>query len=437
MADYEPIPDTDFDPTDLDQTVDDERDQLLKQDGETDKSWMSRLKERFKKNYAYVINYLAKTSKGSVPVYLKMANLSEREASRDESEENIDKLFSKWDKKKVFHRVDEYGVTEVSLQRKGGKWWRLETYEDLEVPKFPKTLKKLFIRSTADDREYEECKEEIDGLYPENKLPDTWNGNLDIGWDEGKLSIYDKASKKWNKMDALPAHLKTLLGKPAEEILEEGDKEIAANEEQLQHIEPQVVVINKQIEEDNQSITSYDSQLEELNRQANDAPDGDQQERIKRERNKVIQKKNEAAESRDLKQAHKRRLQAQDRELEAKEEELEEHQEAIEEKLPLRERVKRVFKKYGFTVTAVLTAVGITIGVIVSQLKSGLTSVAKGVGNGLKTLGEKLGQILPGMIGAIASFIFRTAGEVVGFLAKNAWLLIVAAVVYFVEKIKK
>ena len=59
----------------------------------------------------------------------------------------------------------------------------------------------------------------------------------------------------------------------------------------------------------------------------------------------------------------------------------------------------------------VATAVSVIIGVIVSSLQSGLTSVAKGVGNGLKALGKKLGQILPGMVGAIASFVFRTAGE--------------------------
>ena len=49
---------------------------------------------------------------------------------------------------------------------------------------------------------------------------------------------------------------------------------------------------------------------------------------------------------------------------------------------------------------------------------------------------KKLGEILPGMIGAIASFIFRTAGEVIGFLAKNAWLLIVGLVVFAVEQFK-
>ena len=110
--------------------------------------------------------------------------------------------------------------------------------------------------------------------------------------------------------------------------------------------------------------------------------------------------------------------------------------EALEESLPLKERIKEIFKKHGFTAIAVATAVGTVIGVIVSNLKAGLTQVAKGVGNGLKELGKKLGEILPGMIGAIASFIFRTAGEVIGFLAKNAWLLIVGLVLFAVEQFK-
>ena len=107
-----------------------------------------------------------------------------------------------------------------------------------------------------------------------------------------------------------------------------------------------------------------------------------------------------------------------------------------EGRLSLRQRIKAIFKKYGFTAIAVATAIATVIGVIVSNLKAGLTKVANGVGNGLKELGKKLGEILPGMIGAIASFIFRTAGEVIGFLAKNAWLLIVGLVLFAVEQLK-
>ena len=115
---------------------------------------------------------------------------------------------------------------------------------------------------------------------------------------------------------------------------------------------------------------------------------------------------------------------------------LEAENERIEERMSLRDRVKLIFKKYGFTVFAVVSAVGLVIGVIVNNLKKGLTSLGKGVGGALKNIGKKIGEILPGMIGAIASFVFKTAGEAVGFLAKNAWLLILAAVMFMIEKFK-
>ena len=116
---------------------------------------------------------------------------------------------------------------------------------------------------------------------------------------------------------------------------------------------------------------------------------------------------------------------------------LEAENEIIEERMSLRDRVKLIFKKYGFTVFAVVSAVGLVIGVIVSNLQKGLTSLGKGVGGALKNIGKKIGEILPGMIGAIASFVFKTAGEAVGFLAKHAWLLILAAVTIMIEKLKK
>ena len=111
--------------------------------------------------------------------------------------------------------------------------------------------------------------------------------------------------------------------------------------------------------------------------------------------------------------------------------------EHIEERMSLRDRVKLIFKKYGFIVFAVVSAVGLVIGVIVNNLKKGLTSLGKGVGGALKNIGKKIGEILPCMIGAIASFVFKTAGEAIGFLAKNAWLLILAAVMFMIEKFKR
>ena len=68
---------------------------------------------------------------------------------------------------------------------------------------------------------------------------------------------------------------------------------------------------------------------------------------------------------------------------------LENEREELEEGPPLRERVKNIFKKYGFTVTAVVLAVRTRIGVMVNSLTKGLKSVATGFGSGLQTLGKK------------------------------------------------
>lgn len=116
---------------------------------------------------------------------------------------------------------------------------------------------------------------------------------------------------------------------------------------------------------------------------------------------------------------------------------LENERERLEEGQSLKEKVKAIFKKYGFTVTAVLLAIGTTIGVILSSLSKGLKSVADGFGKGFQALGKKLGSILPGLLGAIASFVFRTAGQVISFLGKNAWLLVVAVAVFLIERVSK
>ena len=54
-----------------------------------------------------------------------------------------------------------------------------------------------------------------------------------------------------------------------------------------------------------------------------------------------------------------------------------------------REKIKEIFTKHGFTITAVVTAVGLTIGVIVDKLTTGVSSVTKAIGNGVKDLSKK------------------------------------------------
>ena len=106
--------------------------------------------------------------------------------------------------------------------------------------------------------------------------------------------------------------------------------------------------------------------------------------------------------------------------------------------MPLRERVHEIFKKYGVTVTAIFLAAGVTIGAVVGAITNALKSMGNQLANGLKTVGAKATSALPGLIGSIVSFLFKTAGQAIGYLAEHTWLLILAAVVFIFEKyIKK
>ena len=95
-------------------------------------------------------------------------------------------------------------------------------------------------------------------------------------------------------------------------------------------------------------------------------------------------------------------------------------------------------KEHGVTVAAIFLAAGVTVSAVVGILTQALKASGKAMGNGLKDIGSKLGSILPGLIGSIVSFIFKTAGQAKGFLAEHTWLLILAAVFFIFEKyIKK
>ena len=62
-----------------------------------------------------------------------------------------------------------------------------------------------------------------------------------------------------------------------------------------------------------------------------------------------------------------------------------------EQELPLRERVKNIFKKYGWTLQAVALAVGIVLSALALAATNGLKAGTKAIGNGLKAIGQKAG----------------------------------------------
>ena len=105
--------------------------------------------------------------------------------------------------------------------------------------------------------------------------------------------------------------------------------------------------------------------------------------------------------------------------------------------MPLRERVKEIFKKYGVTVTSVLLAAGVTIGAVIGTITNSLKTMGNQLANGLKAVGAKAASALPGLLGAIVSFLFKTAGQAIGYLAEHTWLLILAVVAFLFQKLMK
>jgi len=99
-----------------------------------------------------------------------------------------------------------------------------------------------------------------------------------------------------------------------------------------------------------------------------------------------------------------------------------------------RERIKEIFKKYGVMDTSVLLAAGIMIGAVVGVVTNALKATGKALGVSLKEISAKLGSMLPGLIGQVASFLFKIARQMVGYLAEHTWLLILAAITFIFEK---
>ena len=145
---------------------------------------------------------------------------------------------------------------------------------------------------------------------------------------------------------------------------------------------------------------------------------------------RVLEDENASASERE---AAQKEVEQDERALERVNEDMERE----EQKLPLRERVKKIFKKYGWTLQAVALAVGIVLSALALAATNGLKAGTKAIGNGLKAIGKKLSSLLPGLIGSIVSYIFKAAGQVFSFLAEHAWLLILAVVAFFMERMLK
>jgi hypothetical protein len=110
----------------------------------------------------------------------------------------------------------------------------------------------------------------------------------------------------------------------------------------------------------------------------------------------------------------------------------------------LRERLKTLFREQGITIVSVITAIGFIISTLVLSLTGGGAAVAmtnppgkggakewiknqlKHLGSLLAMLADKAAAALPGIIGTIVAWLFKTVEAAVGWLANNLWAFIIA-----------
>ena len=113
----------------------------------------------------------------------------------------------------------------------------------------------------------------------------------------------------------------------------------------------------------------------------------------------------------------------------------------------LSEKIRRLFREQDITIASVLMAIRMAISVLIEALLPGGRGTTSGGGepppkdekgvkewlrNKLKALalllgrlGMKAAEALPGIIGAIISWILNRAAEVVGWVSQNLWALVV------------
>ena len=118
----------------------------------------------------------------------------------------------------------------------------------------------------------------------------------------------------------------------------------------------------------------------------------------------------------------------------------------VRENGDLRDRLKILFKEQGVTIVSILTALSAVIAAIIEGVKAAtITTITtttpqptphdkknivkkllENVRDGLLWLGKKFGDALPGLLGSLFAFIFKSAAKVVGFLSREMWVLFLA-----------
>ena len=258
-----------------------------------------------------------------------------------------------------------------------------------------------------------------------------------LGKRGGKTKIIKDNGSDFQKSFLNLTYVKSALGESYEQIMEKENKRIALERRMLTDLVKKSPENETAIDALKNKISKKEAEKKAKEREFFRTK---QTEEVK-EREEEIKKQNEEDEKiindenafPQDKGAAEERIAQRNEELAGLQTLIQEREEAM----PLRERIKAIFKKYGVTVTSIFLAAGATIAAVIGTITNALKKLGTQLGSGLKTLGAKAASALPGLIGAIVSFLFKAAGSAIGFLAEHTWLLILAVVAFLFQKLMK
>ena len=242
--------------------------------------------------------------------------------------------------------------------------------------------------------------------------------------DKQLEQMADEKQKLSREMDSLTNQIRDLdeHRRELEDVHGSMDKEaIQKLKDEKRALESEKKNIQQQISQLQKEIIDYNTQQEEVNQLRHDTRELEQEAE---ELNRKIAEDKQLIEDENTSPSERAAAEARLSENEAELDRIE----VRERERPLLERIKDIFKKYGWTLQAVFVAVGVILSVIALAVKKGS-----------KVISQKLNNVKhePGFIGSIVSFIFKAAGQVFAFLSEHTWLIILVVVAFFMEKLLK
>ena len=242
--------------------------------------------------------------------------------------------------------------------------------------------------------------------------------------DKQLEQMADEKQKLSREMDSLTNQIRDLdeHRRELEDVHGSMDKEaIQKLKDEKRALESEKKNIQQQISQLQKEIIDYNTQQEEVNQLRHDTGELEQEAE---ELNRKIAEDKQLIEDENTSPSERAAAEARLSENEAELDRIE----VRERERPLLERIKDIFKKYGWTLQAIFIAVGVILSVIALAVKKGT-----------KVISQKLNNVKhePGFIGSIVSFIFKAASQVFAFLSEHTWLIILVVVAFFMEKLLK